>query len=292
MPLAYAELLLQGQPGTTVEVSVLSARHPEPRKMTLTRAVVQPPDVTAKMMPDGVGHVQVQSMKTGAAKQIASSVKDLEKQGAKRFVLDLRHCASGDLEEGIAVANLFQDKGQIASMKGQRVPKQSWEADPSKVVTRLPLVVVTNRGTAGAAEVAAAALLENKRAEVVGERTYGNASLRQAISMDDGSAVILSVAKYYSPGGKAIQDTGVVPTVPVIAYDLPVGPDNEDDADTAPQAVESDSKEQDDLLLKRAVEVLTSGKTEVKPAPDRANAPGARSPGAGEAILTPEKPIK
>ena len=74
-------------------------------------------------------------------------------------------------------------------------------------------MVIVNRGTAGAAEVAAAALLESKRADVVGERTYGDAAIRKPVTMDDGSAVILSVAKYYSPAGKAIQDTGVTPNV-------------------------------------------------------------------------------
>ena len=82
-------------------------------------------------------------------------------------------------------------------------------------MTKLPMVVLTNHGTADAAEVAAAALLDNKRAELVGERTYGDASERRVITMDDGGAIILSVAKYYSPGGKAIQDVGVTPNNPV-----------------------------------------------------------------------------
>src|ERR1019366_8703854 len=117
----------------------------------------------------------------------------------------------GSPEDGIALANLFLSKGLITYEQGQRVPRQNFDADSSKAITSLPLAVLTNRGTADAGEIAAAALMGNKRAQVVGERTYGDAALRRAITMEDGGAIILSVAKYYSPEGKAIQDTGVTP---------------------------------------------------------------------------------
>ena len=107
------------------------------------------------------------------------------------------------------------------------------------------------------AEVAAAALLDDKRAEVVGERTYGDAAVRKAITMDDGSAVILSVAKYFSPSGKAIQDVGVTPSVPVV--EAIATADTSDDETTAAPA-EPQTKPGDDLLLKKAIEVITKGK--------------------------------
>ena len=122
----------------------------------------------------------------------------------------------------------------------------------------MPLAIITDRGTAAGAEVASAALLDDKRAEVIGERTYGDASIRKAITLDDGSAVILSVAKFYSPGGKAIQDTGVTPSVPVTETEAI--PDSDDD--NAP-AVEPEPKPTEDLLLKKAIEVVTNGKQEV-----------------------------
>lgn len=267
MPLAYAELLLQGEPGTTVELSVMSARNPESHKVTLTRAVVQYPDVTAKLLPDGVGHISVQSLKAGAANQIAAHIRELERQGARRFVLDLRHSASGPMEEGVAVANLFQNSGLITYLQGQRVPKQTWEADPAKAVTSAPVVVITNRGTAGAAEIAAAALLDSKRAKVVGERSYGDASLRKAVPMDDGSAIILSVAKYYSPSGKSIQDTGVVPTEQMIEYDTPADLDEEGQP-AAPEPEAAPQPDSEDLLLKKAIEVLTNS-TDIASQPSR-----------------------
>jgi carboxyl-terminal processing protease len=263
MPLAYAQLLLEGDPGTTVEVGVLRFRKPEPQKMTLTRAMVQYPAVTAKMMPDQIGLVQAESLEDSHVKDIAAKVEDLQKQGAKRLVLDLRHCATGGPEQGTKLANLFLDKGLITYYEGQKVQRQDVTADAKEDISHLPLVVIVNRGTAGGAEVAAAALLDDKRADVVGERTYGDAAVRKTITMDDGSAVILSVAKYYSPGGKAIQDTGVTPSVPVQEIE-PVALDD----DGNPITTEPQQQNNEDLLLKKAIEVVTKGKGDVAAAPE------------------------
>lgn len=252
MPLAYAEVLLSGEPGSNVEVSVLRVRKPEPTKMTLTRTPVKYPAVAAKLLPGEIGHVKVYSIEAGKVAQIAAAIKDLEKQGAKKLILDVRYSAVGAPQDGVDLANLFLDKGQIGYLQGQRVSKQTFEAVPSKKITSLPMVLITNRGTAGPAEVAAAALLEHKRATLVGERTYGDAAQRKAITLDDGAAVILSVAKYYAPNGKAIQDTAVVPTEAVN--------DNEpldDDADTPAPAPAEARKSDEDAPLKRAVEVLS-----------------------------------
>jgi len=282
MPLAFAEILLQGEPGSSVEISALRLRKPEPQKITLTRATVKYPAVVAKIMPDQIGYVQVQSMENGKVKEIAAALESMQKQGAKKILLDLRNSATGKPEDGVALANLFLDKGPIAYMQGQKIARQNFDADPSKVVSRLPLVVVTNRGTANAAEVAAAGLLDDKRAEVVGERTYGDASMRRAITMDDGAAVILSVAKYYSPSGKAIQDTGVTPSVLVNDVDQAA----EADDDTQPAAPEPAApKKGEDPVLKRALEVLAKGKTDTT-----AHAQG--DAGANAPKVTPDTPLQ
>jgi carboxyl-terminal processing protease len=257
MPLAFAELLLKGDAGSTVEVGVLRFRKPEPQKLTLTRAMIGIPVVASKMLPDNVGYVEAASLEANNTKEIASKVAELQKQGAKRLVLDVRHCSTGSPEEGIKLANLFLDKGLITYIQGQKQAREDIQAKPAEDITHLPLVVITNRGTAGGCEIASAALLDDKRAEVVGERTYGDAAIRKAITMDDGSAVILSVAKYYSPSGKAIQDTGVTPSVPV-AEQEPVTLDQ----DGNPVADE-DEKPKDDTLLKKAIEVVIKGKAEV-----------------------------
>ncbi len=216
MPLAFAEMLLAGDNGTTLEMSVLRVRKSEPQKITLTRTNLVYPPVTSKLLtdqgPDPIGMVQTYSLAHGRVRDIAAKIAELEKQGAKRLILDLRHCSNGEMDEGIALANLFLDKGLITYIQGQKVSREESQANASKAITKLPLVVMVNRGTAGAAEIASAALL-GRRASVVGEHTYGDAAIRKAVTMDDGSAVILSVAKYYSPDGKAIQDNGVTPNV-------------------------------------------------------------------------------
>lgn len=259
MPLAFAQLLLKGDPGSTVELGVLRFRNPEPQKLTLTRAMIQYPPVTDKMLPDQVGYIQAESLEGDRVKDIAADIDALQKQGAKELVLDLRHCATGDPEQGEQLANLFLDKGLITYSEGQKVERHDVNADPAKDRTHLPLAVIVNRGTADGAEIAAAALLDDKRAEVVGERTYGDASIRKPIQMDDGSAVILSIAKFYSPSGKAIQDTEVTPSVPVQETE-PVVLDD----DGTPQTVEPQQPAaHEDLLLKKAIDVVTHGNHEV-----------------------------
>src|SRR5580765_191644 len=203
MPLAFAEILLQGEPGSSIEMSVLTPKQADPQKMKLVRAPLVYPAVSGKLVtdqgPDPVGLITASTLQPGRAKDIATKITDLEKQGAKRLMLDLRYCGLGPDDEGIAVANLFMDKGLITYTQGQKSPRQDHAATASKAITKLPLVVLVNRGTAGPAEIAAGALLDSKRATVVGEPTYGDAAIRKAITMDDGSAVILSVAKYYTP---------------------------------------------------------------------------------------------
>lgn len=265
MPLAYAEMLLQGEPGSSVDVTALRVRKPEPQKISLARAVARYPAVTSKMLPDGIGLVQIPTIDGTKIKELTTQLDSLLKQGAKKLILDVRNSGFGKAEDGVAVANLFQDKGTITYAEGQKSKRVTYLAEPAKAVYKTqPLVIITNRGTANAAEILAASLQEAKRAEVVGERTYGDAAIRRAINMEDGAAVILSVAKFYSPAGKAIQDTGVTPGV--LVTDAEPFADTEEGVD-APAVPEQPRKEKDqeDLLLKKAIEVLTKGTPGVGP---------------------------
>ena len=192
MPLAFAEILLQGDNGSNVDLSVIRVRKPEPQKVTLTRTAIKYPAVTAKLLADGVGHLALGSLEEGKSKEVAEAVKSLSSQGAKKLVLDLRNAASGPAEEGVALANLFLEKGLITYLQGQRTEKKEFSAAADKTIWKGPLVVITNRGTASGAELAAAAILDNNRGKIVGERTYGDAALRRAVTMEDGGAVILA----------------------------------------------------------------------------------------------------
>ncbi len=272
MPLAFADLLLEGDPGTTVDLTVLRLRKPDPVTIKLTRAEIKSPPIVVRMADSQTGLVQVHDLSAGTAAQVAAAVKEIEKRGAKRLVLDLRHDAVSTAEEGIALANLFLEKGTIATLQGQKMPKQSFAADPSKLIFSGPMIVLTNRGTLGAAEIAAAALVDNKRAQVVGERTFGDAAVRKIIRTEDGGAVLLAVAKYYSPLGKAIQDTPVVPEF--LVNDVEGQPLEEEDVETEEQTPPA-RKPGEDPVLKKALDVLNG------------NAPVSAANTAAQPLATP-----
>jgi carboxyl-terminal processing protease len=258
MSLAEIHNLLEGEPGSTVSVALVRARRAEPQKITITRENVAIPPISDKMVQDGIGYIQVDALTKGKAQEIAAKIRSLQKSGAKKLILDLRNCAEGDEAEGIAVANLFLNHGTITYLQGQKYPREAFNADPTKDITALPLVVLVNKGTAGAAEVVAAAVLENARGDVVGDKTFGDGAIQKVIELPDGSALILSVAKYYSPGGKAIQDSAVTPNVLVAdsGDDGSALPDEDENA-TPAQDEKKQPSPQDDQLQK-AIQVLSS----------------------------------
>lgn len=261
MPLAYANLLLQGDPGSSVELSVVRVQRPEPQTVKLVRANSVDSPVEDRLLAGQAGYLKPGALTSATLRETAADIDRLQKQGAQKLILDLRNTAVGSPQDGMGLANLFLSKGRLTYLQGQRVPRQNFDADSSKTVTNLPLVVLTNRGTADGAEVAAAALQDNKRAQLVGERTYGDASLRRAITMDDGGAIILSVAKYYSADGKAIQDNGVTPgTLVVEAEPAPEVDDNGEPLTAPSQPPQQPQKKlEDDPVVKKALE-LPGGK--------------------------------
>jgi carboxyl-terminal processing protease len=258
MPLAYASLLLQGDPGTTIELSVVRVQRPEPTTVTLTRATIAPPAVETQMLPGQVAYLKPGVLSSASLRETSATIDKIQKAGAQKLILDLRNTALGSPQDGIAFTNLFLNKGRITYLQGQRVPRQNFDAEAAKAVTTLPLIVLANRGTADGAEIVAGALQDSKRAQVVGERTYGDASMRRAITMDDGAAIILSVAKYYTPDGKSIQDNGITPANQVA--DTEPAPEVDENGEPLPAAPEqkppAQKKLEDDPMVKKALELL------------------------------------
>jgi carboxyl-terminal processing protease len=254
LSLAGVKSHLVGEPGSRLELTIIRTRKIEPQKTTIVREMVNLPAVTEQLTADNVGVIKAQVLTKGKANEIAEKVKSLQKKGAKKLVLDLRYNSEGDEEEGVAVANLFLGKGTIGTLQGQKYDKVTYTADPQKKITDLPLVVLVNRGTAGAAELVASAILDNTRGDVVGDKTFGEGSVQKLIEVPDGSALILSVAKYYTSNGKVIQDTGITPNILVAASDDIITISDDDDSSTTeePQKVQPKEDEQ----LRRAIEVL------------------------------------
>jgi carboxyl-terminal processing protease len=257
MSLPEIRSALAGAPGSSVNVSVVRARRAEPQKMTIAREVVSIPPVSDKMLEDGIGYVKVDALTKGKAQEIAGKIKSLEKSGAKKLVLDLRNTAEGEESEGVATANLFLNHGTITYLQGQKFPREAFNADPAKAVTSLPVAVLVNKGTAGAAEIVAAAILENARGDVVGEKTFGEGSVPKIFDLPDGGALILSVAKYYSPSGKALQETAVTPNV-LVADDTENAISDEEEQEPAAPEPEAKPKSTQDDQLHKAIEVLKS----------------------------------
>jgi carboxyl-terminal processing protease len=216
MAIDQAQLLLKGQPGTTVPLSVIRRGKAEPQEMTITLAKLAPAKLVVEDKLQGdVAYLRVEEFEPGTSKQIREKLVQLQKAGAKKLILDLRDCAAGDDPEGIATAQLFLQSGTITTLKGQTVSAVVSSADPAKVVWSQPVAVLIGNGTAGPAEILASAIADNKRGDTVGDRTYGTASQQKLIGMDDGAALILTVANYFTPANKNIAADGVSPTVEV-----------------------------------------------------------------------------
>jgi carboxyl-terminal processing protease len=259
MSLAELRNLVAGQPGSNVTVAVVRAGRAEPEKLTIARDVVKIPPISEKMLPNEIGVLRVDALTKGKAQELASKIKNLQKDGAKKLILDLRNCAEGEESEGIATANLFLNHGAITYLQGQKYPREAFNADPSKAVTNLPVVVLVNKGTAGAAEIVASAILENSRGDVVGDKTFGEGSVQKVIELPEGEgALILSVAKYYSPSGKAIQDVAVTPNVLVADEDEDVPVPDEDENAAPPDQTRKPQAPEEDQQLQKAIDLLKS----------------------------------
>jgi carboxyl-terminal processing protease len=257
LSLAEVHNLLSGAPGSNVTIAVVRARRSEPQKMVITRDLITIPAVTDKIVEEGIGEIHVDAFTRGKSEEVAAKIKTLQKSGAKKLILDLRNCAEGEESEGIATANLFLNHGTITYLQGQKYPREAFNADPAKAVSTLPLVVLVNKGTAGPAEIVAAAVLENARGDVVGDKTFGDGSVQKVMELKDGSALILSVAKYYSPTGKAIQDNAVTPNVLAADVDEDAAVPDEDENVVPADEVKKPAPQQDEQLDK-AIQVLKS----------------------------------
>ena len=254
MAIDQAQLLLKGGPGNTVPLSVIRRGKAEPQEMMITLAKLTLPKLTEDKLSGDIAYLRVPLFNAGMSKQIREKLVQFQHNGVKKLILDLRDCSIGDDQEGIQTAQFFLSSGTIATLKGQTVTPIVSSADPSKVVWTQPVTVLIGNGTAGPAEILAAAIADNKRGDTVGERTYGTASEQKLIEMDDGAALILTVASYYTPGNKNIPTEGVGPTVEV----HPSIDDLIAQADLSqPAAVSSSSP--DDPVVKKAIEILQGG---------------------------------
>jgi carboxyl-terminal processing protease len=231
LSLAMIQLLLEGQPGSEVTISVVRPRKAAPDKVVMTRVASSVPPVSETMYENSsILYLKPVVLDHDHVQQIEAKLKAMPKAGNKKVLLDLRDVASGDMAEATRLANFFLKSGTIAMLEGQKVEKQTFVADATKTINATaPVVVLVNRGTAGPGELVAAALLDNKRADLVGEKTFGEGAQQKTFELPDGAALILSVAKYESPSGKKLQDDAVTPEV-LVASNIDDGAGADDDS--------------------------------------------------------------
>jgi carboxyl-terminal processing protease len=255
LSLAMVRLMLEGKPGTDVTFSVVRPGKAEPQKITLTRTQLQIPALGEQQYENSsILYLKPVVLTRERVEEIEARLKAMPKNGNKKVLLDLRDVAEGDPTQAINLANAFLRSGTIASLEGQKVAKQTFTADPSKFITAAPLVVLVNHGTAGPAELVAAAILDNKRGDLVGDRSFGEGTVQKTIELPDGAALILSVAKYEGPSGKAIQEQAVTPNIVVTeSIDQYLA---EEDSDNATTPTEKAATPRTDDQLNKALDVL------------------------------------
>jgi carboxyl-terminal processing protease len=212
LSLAVIRLMLEGKPGTEVTLSLVRPRKSDPDKVILTRVLVAAPSLNEQQYENSsILYLKPGMLSAARVDEIADKLKAAGK--THKVLLDLRDCSDGDAQQGLRLANFFLNQGTMATLEGQKFATQTFTADPAKFLTSAPLAVLVNRGTYGAAELTADAILGAKRGDVIGERTFGEGSVQKTIELPDGAALLLTVAKYQGPDGKKIQDNSVVPTV-------------------------------------------------------------------------------
>ncbi|MGA1984151.1 MAG: S41 family peptidase [Acidobacteriaceae bacterium] len=235
--LAMIQRMLEGAPGSTLTVGVVRPNKAEPDRIAMRRGLtVVPPVVETPYENGSILYLKPEILDHDHVQEVEAKLKGMQKAGNKKVLLDLRDVAAGDMTEATRLANMFLKSGTIATLEGQKFPKLVLSADPSRTIQpTAPVVVIVNRGTAGPAELVAAALLDDKRADVVGEKTFGEGAEQKTFELPDGAMLILTVAKYESPSGKKLQDEGVTPNV-LVASALDDGADLDGEAAATPAA--------------------------------------------------------
>ncbi len=271
-----ARQLLLGEAGSKINLRVLRAGS-KPQTLTVTRGTYKIPVAEAKIETGKIGVVKVYSLEKGEAKDIKARVQELMKQGVQKIVLDLRGVAAGDLNEAVEVANLFIKDGNLAQVIGrENKVQQTFAADPNKHLFGGQMAALIDLGTAGAGEVIASAILDQKRGEVVGEKSFGAGTEQKLFPLRSGDGLLLTVAKWASANGNPFlgddrQSSGVKPSIEVKRPETPEPLEVEDLIDQKeqeeqqpnPQATppvvtkpELPKAAQEDVQLKKALDIL------------------------------------
>jgi len=245
LPVLIGQRLLRGAPGSTLKLTLLRAGV-DPVEVSIVRERLGPTPPSSKILPDGTGYLRLPEFQARASEEVRGELEALHTSGARNLVLDLRGSAFGSPQEGVKVAELFLKGGVVTKLQSAHASEQVFSAEASRTAWPGPLAVLIDNGTAGAAEIVAAAVSEAGRASLVGAHSFGRAANQKLVPLVEGG-LVLTVSRYLSPKGTPIHGKGLEPTVPV----EPVAP--ADDA-TAPAA--GAAAPAADPVLEKALEIL------------------------------------
>ncbi|OYT71350.1 MAG: hypothetical protein CFK52_08290 [Chloracidobacterium sp. CP2_5A] len=254
------EMLVSVPDDGAIEVTILRPGLPKGEKRILKKTGTFQSPVESRMEAPDTGYIKVGLLTKGKAEQVIAAARQLQQRGAQKLVLDLRESAHGDLAEGVALAGAFTPGAVVARKLSAGNQTEALTAQPGSFTFDGALVVLTDRSTAGPAEVVAAAARDHKRGEIVGEKTFGAGSQQAVFPLRDGSAMLLTTVRYAPATGKSFMEEPVKPSVEVkVAAAEPALPDLDADAPPAPESTEEVKKvapPSEDVILKRALELL------------------------------------
>ena len=209
---------LRGPKGTKVTITVLREGMAKPEDMTINRDIIKIKSVKSKLYDDSIGYIRISSFQEHTGDDLKRNLTEIKAKAhpLKGLVIDLRNNPGGLLNQSIEVSDAFLKKGIIVTTRGRSENMDSKaEAKNDGEEPTCPIVVMVNEGTASAAEIVSGALQDNRRAIVLGKQTFGKGSVQTVIPLDDGSALRLTTAKYYTPIGRSIQAEGITPDIVV-----------------------------------------------------------------------------
>lgn len=206
---------LRGESGSKVVLTIMRDKTPKPFDVTLQRETIRVASVRSKLLEPGYGYIRISTFQADTGADFQKNLKQLQAGGKLRgLVLDLRSNPGGLLTSAVQVADDLLDKGNIVSTRGRiSISDAKFDATPGDLLSGAPVVVLVDAGSASASEVLAGALRDNKRARIIGSRTFGKGSVQTVLPLDNGDSVKLTTARYYTPSGKSIQASGIVPDV-------------------------------------------------------------------------------
>ncbi|MGA2526365.1 MAG: S41 family peptidase [Smithellaceae bacterium] len=214
---------LRGAKDTKVTITIMRENMSKPKDIVLTRTIIQIKSVKSKIFEDNIGYIRIASFHERTADDLRKALREISEklQPMKGLVLDLRNDPGGLLIQAIEVSDMFLKSGIIVSTRGRtkNMETKAMARNNGDEIT-CPMVVLVNEGTASAAEIVAGALQDNGRALIIGTQTFGKASVQTVIALEDGSALKLTTARYYTPKGRSIQAEGIKPDI-VVKYIRP-----------------------------------------------------------------------